>query len=337
MKKILDEILDMTKPQQGFRVALSLNLVFFVLIGLIIVCFQSKVNTSSALLLSFACLGLGAIIGFLFGIPRVFQNDTNGNNPNDKAKGYVQKINTNLEQISDWLTKIIVGLGLIHLYKIPNTLSNTSTIIAKSITLTKNFHEVEIFSNALILYFPCVGFFAGYLITRIILSPAFKDADINSVSIGNDTFAIDVALNKIIEFLATDLSTKGETNKLITGGVVKNILWVDDQPQNNAIEIEAFKKRGVGVTNALSTKEAINLLNSKPTFDVIISDMYRVEDSVGQAMAGINLLKELKKNNFNIRTYIYCSDKNAEAYRENALSEGAKGVFINSADLFTEI
>ncbi len=54
----------------------------------------------------------GFLVGFLFGIPRVLQGEDvlPGQQPE-----YRQRVNTNLEQISDWLTKIIVGLGLVEL------------------------------------------------------------------------------------------------------------------------------------------------------------------------------------------------------------------------------
>lgn len=47
---------------------------------------------------------VGALIGFIFGIPRTLQED--------KTEGV--KSNSNLEQLSDWLTKIIVGVGLVE-------------------------------------------------------------------------------------------------------------------------------------------------------------------------------------------------------------------------------
>src|SRR5215472_3991331 len=46
----------------------------------------------------------GGIVGFLFGVPRAVQGSA-------RSKGITQyQANTNLEQVSDWLTKIIVGI-----------------------------------------------------------------------------------------------------------------------------------------------------------------------------------------------------------------------------------
>ncbi len=51
----------------------------------------------------------GGFLGFIFGIPSI-QQDANSR----------LKYNDNLVLISDWLTKIIVGVGLTQLYNIPH-------------------------------------------------------------------------------------------------------------------------------------------------------------------------------------------------------------------------
>ncbi len=51
----------------------------------------------------------GGIVGFLFGIPHTIQGTAA---PRD---GTQYQGNTNLEQVSDWLTKIIVGVGLVQI------------------------------------------------------------------------------------------------------------------------------------------------------------------------------------------------------------------------------
>lgn len=56
----------------------------------------------------------GFLLGFLFGIPRVLQADAArqpGKDSGLPSDEYTQRVNTSLEQISDWLTKIILGLG----------------------------------------------------------------------------------------------------------------------------------------------------------------------------------------------------------------------------------
>lgn len=61
----------------------------------------------------FACLLSGATLGFLFGIPRSLAVPAgNGQAAAPAGGGFAH--NTNLEQISDWLTKIVVGIGLVE-------------------------------------------------------------------------------------------------------------------------------------------------------------------------------------------------------------------------------
>ena len=77
----------------------------------------------------------GALLGFLFGIPRTQppKNEPAGTardeeRPENHLSPY--QPNTNLEQISDWLTKILVGVGLTQISSLPGWLSKYSTFIS---------------------------------------------------------------------------------------------------------------------------------------------------------------------------------------------------------------
>lgn len=142
----------------------------------------------AALLWALACLALGALLGFLFGIPRSLQ-DKNGqpavasvapaattaegtqpaNVPGIRSW---TDVNTNLEQISDWLTKIIVGATLVQLQKIPETVSRISAFIARSL----GGPDQQFFAGALLVYFIILGFLGSYLLTRLYLQPLFARA-----------------------------------------------------------------------------------------------------------------------------------------------------------------
>jgi len=66
------------------------------------------------------------LLGFLFGIPRVLQKDSQSEAAESKSgivprsAGYQLIINTNLDDVSDWLTKILLGVGLVELQKLPS-------------------------------------------------------------------------------------------------------------------------------------------------------------------------------------------------------------------------
>jgi len=113
-----------------------------------------------------ACLTAGATFGFLFGIPKIHQSnlpldDTPSQSPNMLSVLYRQQVNTNLTEISDWLTKIIIGLGLINLTKIPPYLNRIACILAGGINETHPNKE-RAFALALIIFFFLLGCLYGY-------------------------------------------------------------------------------------------------------------------------------------------------------------------------------
>ena len=73
--------------------------------------------TGSGLFLAGASTLVGSAVGFLFGVPvREREPETDNTGTVKRSIGY--RPNTNLELISDWLTKIIVGIGLVQFPKI---------------------------------------------------------------------------------------------------------------------------------------------------------------------------------------------------------------------------
>ncbi len=115
----------------------------------------------------FASLAVGGFVGLLFGIPRVVQESPVAGN----AGTYSQLVNTNLEQVSDWLTKIIVGFGLIELRKVPGAFQSLAEYMANDSTLSPSF------AGSIVVYFGVAGFFSCYLLTRLYLAGAFRRAD----------------------------------------------------------------------------------------------------------------------------------------------------------------
>lgn len=79
--------------------------------------FKDGINAfGSGVLIAGVTILSGGFLGFMFGIPSILQN------PEARLK-----YNDNLVQISDWLTKIIVGVGLTQLYKIPHFVNRIGT------------------------------------------------------------------------------------------------------------------------------------------------------------------------------------------------------------------
>src|ERR1700733_5605774 len=130
---------------------------------------------SHGTLVAVAFGSLGSLVGFLFGIPRTLQNLAPASKPPSPAadgntaqdahddNGYHQVVNTNLEQISDWLTKILVGVGLTQLDKIPHKLMGLAEYFGPGVGGNAPV-TLAILLNSMVF-----GFFAGYLLTRLFL------------------------------------------------------------------------------------------------------------------------------------------------------------------------
>jgi len=130
-------------------------------------------------------------MGFLFGIPKsgtaattkVKQNDSFTSSEDamenagaDRKSSTDARPNTNLEEISDWITKIIVGLTLVHLQTIEGRIQSVCANAAASFGANPTASDIS-FATALVAAFSVLGFLAGYLYTRLFLQGAFARSD----------------------------------------------------------------------------------------------------------------------------------------------------------------
>lgn len=125
-----------------------------------------------ALLVSGACLASGGFLGFLFGIPRTRSLDAPEAGETDaelEANRYSP--NTNLEQISDWLTKILVGVGLTQFGTLPTKVDALAAYVAPA------FAGSKAMALAVLVFFSVGGFLVGFLWTRLYLKRAMQAAD----------------------------------------------------------------------------------------------------------------------------------------------------------------
>lgn len=81
---------------------------------------------------------------------------------------------------------------------------------------------------------------------------------------------------------------------------VATILWVDDHPSNNRLEVAEFRKRRLAVHLAKSTDDAMNLL-AMNHYELVISDLGRGEDR----LAGIRMIGAMKKRDIRVPVLIY--------------------------------
>jgi len=165
--------------------------------GWVVTTYPRPTNGSSATLnpagamLAAMCVLAGMLVGFLFGIPRTLTDRGDADHGDESPRGqrqttlgaslvipYGQRVNTNLEQISDWLTKILVGVGLTQLGEIPGQLRAFGGYFAGALGGEPD--TAERIAITSIPYFILCGFFFGYLWTRLFLSGAFRSAEYGS-------------------------------------------------------------------------------------------------------------------------------------------------------------
>jgi len=152
--------------------AVWINIIILVVVGIIAVIvmsiqFGNKEGSGSpntfqvlgaAILIAGSSFTSGGLAGLLFGIPKLLQKE----NQVDNQTAIVQ--NDNLVEISDWLTKIIVGVGLTQLYQIPGFLGRIGRYFSP---VFGNANDSKAAVICIILYFLALGFFALYLWTRL--------------------------------------------------------------------------------------------------------------------------------------------------------------------------
>jgi hypothetical protein len=100
---------------------------------------------------------IGGLVGFLFGIPRTVQGST----PPTGDTQY--QGNTNLEQVSDWLTKIIVGVSLVEIGRIIPALAKLAEILKAPLGGQPS---SPAFGLGVVIASALTGFFFFYLWTR---------------------------------------------------------------------------------------------------------------------------------------------------------------------------
>ena len=158
-------------------------------------------RTAGPLLWELALLAGGAAIGFLFGIPKVLQSARERDAappgpPGSRASGYQLRVNTNLEEISDWLTKIIVGLGLIQLKEMPHFARVLSAQIAASFGPGAADEQRSV-ALAIVVLFPAMGFIFGFLATRLYIQGALARADLRAGAEAVGFDAVDLKLQNL--------------------------------------------------------------------------------------------------------------------------------------------
>jgi hypothetical protein len=171
------------------------------------------------LMVGVAALTVGTLLGFLFGIPRG-QTQSHGRGATDTtsnsdsstpqdARGPGYAPSTNLEQVSDWLTKILVGVGLVGFNKLRDALTTAGDLVAAS--FNPSVRGASVVSQLTIIVFAILGFLSSFLWTRVYYGAIQFGADTDIWSLLNGL------KNRVIESSA-DSQKAVSLASLVAGG-----------------------------------------------------------------------------------------------------------------------
>jgi hypothetical protein len=112
----------------------------------------------------------GGVLGFLFGIPKAATSAASADSE--------YTANTNLEQISNWLTTIVVGLTLTQIGKIPGAWGKLTNELKVPLGNQSSSGD---FGAALVIFYAVLGFLYLYLWSRTLLMKELRKADKSAV------------------------------------------------------------------------------------------------------------------------------------------------------------
>jgi hypothetical protein len=147
-----------------------------------------------------AALFTGGLLGFLFGVPHTHDRPDSSpavrvseKRPDDSAvtvsSGSVDyRPSTSLEQIADWLTKMLIGVTLTQAKPIGQALWETAGSVQEGFGGAAGGRA---FALAVIIYFSIGGFVFGFLWARLYLVSWYREVDVRQVR------ALDEKLSRI--------------------------------------------------------------------------------------------------------------------------------------------
>jgi hypothetical protein len=133
---------------------------------------DALVALASGAFIAAAATAAGSFIGFLFGVPRA--GDASKQNSTETPREESSYLpNTNLEQISDWLTKIMVGVGLVEIRNVLGWFNDIGVAAGPAIWPEQ---PGRIIATAIVVHYLLMGFFQGFLVAYLYLPKAFENA-----------------------------------------------------------------------------------------------------------------------------------------------------------------
>ena len=115
------------------------------------------------------------------------------------------------------------------------------------------------------------------------------------------------------------------------------VLWVDDHPDDHALELAKLRDDGIEVLLARSTAEALDVLSLRRGVHAVVTDLGRSEDGEFRTHAGLALLRQLKEAEQTQPVLVYTEAARAELDRQDALDAGAAVVTASPVELLAAL
>jgi CheY-like chemotaxis protein len=136
-----------------------------------------------------------------------------------------------------------------------------------------------------------------------------------------------LGLGLLVVFLLRPNADPGPEPRIAASGSVGHVLWVDDNPENNTEIARQIEDRGIQVTTALSTIDAVRQFDPA-THHMVVSDMGRFEGLNDEYVerAGFDLLSQLRARHPEVQVVFCTSARAARTYGAEAMSAGALAI-----------
>lgn len=203
-------------------------------------------------IVAFTSSVIGGLFGFLFGMPKNSHHEDHKYSDHKKDQNIIKskdtyQENTNLQEISDWMTKIIVGVGLTQF----RSIYEKYVIITHRISMETNIGPQTIVCM-ITIYFYVVGFFGSYFWAKL---------DYNKI--------ITDKLNKKIN----RLSKKSEERDKINLKVLE-IASVLDSDKNDKTTKKNYIENMIDIVNANPLHRMANIILAR--FYAEVMDNYKL-------------------------------------------------------------
>ena len=189
----------------------------------------------------------GGLLGFLFAIPRN-PGLPAGAGPVDRYRS-----NSNLEEISDWLTKILVGLGLVQFGRLMDGGRTLVDALASALGTTESGSAT--FAAALLVIFAVSGFLGAYIMTRVYLGPVFALSEQAMRSYLAQVQAQVQATEARLEVKAADIEEKAASVEERAASVEERAASVEEQAARVDEKAAQVDEQTAVVVEAIATMD----------------------------------------------------------------------------------